>query len=88
MHDKQVSRRRFLHLGAAAGGGAVFGLGSIGPASAATAKVPKQTVNYQAAPKGQSRCGTCSFFQSPSSCNYVDGPISPSGWCMLYQPKK
>jgi hypothetical protein len=85
--DNQVSRRRFLRLGAAAGGGAVLGIASIGSASAETAKVAKQTVSYQGTPKGQARCATCSFFQAPSSCNYVNGPINPSGWCMLYHAK-
>jgi hypothetical protein len=86
--DENISRRRFLRMGAVAGTGAVFGAGLVGSrADAATAKVPKQTVSYQGAPKGASRCATCSFFEAPASCNYVDGPISPSGWCMLYQPK-
>lgn len=86
--QEPLSRRRFLRFGAAAGSGAVIGLGLIGGSSAAaTAKVPKQTVSYQQTPKGQARCGTCSFFQAPSGCNYVEGPINPSGWCTLYQAK-
>ena len=85
--DEQISRRRFLHLGAAVGGGALLGLATTDKAAAATAKVAKQTVNYQASPKGQARCATCSFFQAPASCNYVNGPITPTGWCMLYQPR-
>lgn len=85
---KPLSRRRLLHIGALAGGGAV-GLGLFGPsfANAATAKVSQQTVNYQQTPKGLARCGACSFFQAPSSCNYVEGPINPSGWCTLYRAK-
>ncbi len=83
-----LSRRCFLRLGAAAGSGAAIGLNLIGgSASATTTKVPKQTVNYQQTPKGQARCATCSFFQAPSGCSYVDGPINPSGWCVLYQSK-
>lgn len=83
----RVSRRRFLILGAGAGG-AIAGLGLLGPrAEAATAKVSKQTVSYQQGPKGEAHCGTCSFFQAPGSCNYVDGPISPAGWCVLYKKK-
>ena len=86
---KPVTRRRFLHFGAVAGGGAAIGLGFFGPsfADAETAKVPKQTVSYQQTPKGQARCGTCAFFQAPSSCNYVEGSINPTGWCMLYRAK-
>jgi len=84
-----LARRHFLRLGAVACGGAAIGVGLFGPpfADAATAKVSKQTVGYQQTPKGQARCGTCSFFQAPSSCNYVDGPINQSGWCTLYKAK-
>ena len=85
--QKHVSRRHFLHLGAAASGGAMLGFASVGSADAATAKVAKQTVSYQPSPKGQAHCGNCSFFQAPSSCNYVDGPINTSGWCVLYKSK-
>lgn len=85
---RPLSRRRFLRIAAAAGSGTIVGLNLIGgSASGATAKVPKQTVNYQQTPKGQARCGTCSFFQAPSGCSYVEGPINPSGWCTLYHAK-
>ena len=80
-----VSRRHFLQAGAVAGG-AIIGLRS-GTAHAATAKVAQGTVSYQTSPKGPARCGTCSFFQAPSGCNFVNGPISPTGWCMLYKAK-
>lgn len=83
----RVSRRRFLVLGAGAGG-AIASLELFGPrVEAATAKVSKQTVSYQQNPKGEARCGTCSFFEAPGSCNYVDGSISPAGWCVLYKKK-
>ena len=83
---KQLSRRRFLIIGAHAGGAAVAAA-SMSSAADATAKVPKQTVNYQMSPKGPARCGSCSYFQAPASCNFVDGAISPSGWCVLYKAK-
>lgn len=85
---RPLSRRRFLGIGAAAGSGAIIGLSLVGgSSSAATAKMSKQTVNYQPSPKGQARCGTCSFFQAPSACSYVEGPINPSGWCTLFRAK-
>jgi len=83
--EPRVSRRAFLRAGAAAGG-AIIGLGTRA-ACAATAKVAKDTVNYQMTPKGQARCGACSYFQAPSGCNFVNGPISPTGWCMLFKRK-
>lgn len=86
---RPLSRRRFLRSSAVAGGGAVVGFGLLGSSSAnaATAKVSKQTVGYQPMPKGPARCGACSFFQAPASCNYVEGPINPLGWCTLYRAK-
>jgi hypothetical protein len=83
----RVSRRGFLG-GAAAGGGAMLGIGLIGSrAAAASAKVSPQTVNYQPKPNGNARCGTCAFFEAPSGCKFVQGAVTPAGWCMLYRPK-
>ena len=79
-----VSRRAFLRAGAMTG---VTILGLSSTTEAATSKVAKQTVSYQTSPKGQAHCGNCTFFQPPSSCQYVNGPINPSGWCVLYKRK-
>ena len=80
----RVSRRTFLQTGAVAGGAA---LGFASTAGAATAKVAQATVNYQPSPKGPAHCGACAYFQAPSNCNFVNGPISPYGWCVLFKPK-
>jgi anaerobic selenocysteine-containing dehydrogenase len=80
-----ISRRSFLHAGAVAGSGAILGLAS--SARAASAKVAKETVSYQPSPKGPAHCAACSYFQAPSGCNFVNGPISPSGWCVLFKAK-
>ena len=80
----RVSRRAFLLAGAAAGG-AILGFAST--ARAATAKVAKETVNYQPGPKGPAHCAACTYFQAPSGCNFVNGSISPSGWCVLFKAK-
>jgi len=80
----RVSRRTFLHASGVAGG-AILSLAST--ARATTAKVAKQTVSYQPNPKGPAHCAACAYFQAPSGCNFVNGPISPSGWCMLFKPK-
>ena len=76
------SRRTFLRASAV---GAICGVAV--SARAETAKVPKQTVQYQPSPKGPAHCAACAYFQAPSNCNFVKGPISPSGWCMLFKPK-
>jgi anaerobic selenocysteine-containing dehydrogenase len=78
----RVSRRTFLRASAV---GAICGVAV--SARAETAKVPKQTVQYQPSPKGPAHCAACAYFQAPSNCNFVKGPISPSGWCMLFKPK-
>jgi anaerobic selenocysteine-containing dehydrogenase len=80
----RVSRRTFLRAGVAAGG-AILGFTST--AGAAAAKVAKQAVSYQPSPKGPAHCAACTHFQAPSGCNLVDGPISPTGWCVLFKPK-
>jgi len=76
------SRRTCLRASAV---GAICGVAV--SARAETAKVPKQTVQYQPSPKGPAHCAACAYFQAPSNCNFVKGPISPSGWCMLFKPK-
>ena len=81
-----ISRRRFLG-GAAAGGGALIGIGVLGAPAAAQTKLPQKSVNYQSSPHGSSRCATCASFEPPSSCKFVESPIVPSGWCTLYRAK-
>jgi len=64
---------------------------SLGPkrTNAAT-KTPKTDVQYQFAPKGDQRCGLCASFipaadrQAAGACKIVDGPIPPTGWCVLF----
>ena len=78
----RFSRRMFLRAGAV---GTICGVAA--SARSETAKVAKQTVQYQTSPKGPAHCAACAYFQAPSNCNFVTGPISPSGWCMLFKPK-
>jgi hypothetical protein len=72
------------HASAAfAAGGAVI-LGATLPARAKTAQA---AAGYQNSPKGDASCGNCKNFKPPSSCQLVDGEISPSGWCKFYVKK-
>jgi len=62
------------------------------PAAPATAaapgKVTQASVQYQAQPKGDLKCGECMHFTAESStCKLVDGPISLDGWCSLWSKK-
>ena len=63
------------------------------PANGATAptktpKLAKAGVKYQAQPKGAQKCGSCmNFISASKTCQRVEGPISPEGWCVLWAAK-
>lgn len=81
-----VSRRDFLNI-AAVSGGAVIAASMAVPAAAAPKKFSQKQARYQPIPKSGQRCQNCSLWQAPTSCQQVEGQISPAGWCILYQPK-
>jgi hypothetical protein len=54
---------------------------------AAMAKAAQSAVAYETSPKNGHSCGSCTNFEPPSSCKMVDGAISPSGWCKLWNEK-
>jgi hypothetical protein len=74
---------------AASAAGTTIGVATIigAPTPAAAAKVSQQVVKYQDTPKGEQHCENCLHFQAPSSCQSVDGTVSPQGWCMIYAKK-
>jgi hypothetical protein len=47
-------------------------------------KVSKEKAEYQDAPKDIRMCATCSLFLPPKACKVVEGEVSPSGWCNLF----
>jgi hypothetical protein len=62
--------------------------GANSAAPAATGKVSQASVQYQAQPKGEQKCGSCqNFIAESNSCKLVDGQISPEGWCSLWAKK-
>ena len=80
----RISRRCMLEGAVCAGGVAtMFTTAVIQPAQAA--KVSQKVVNYQESPKGAAMCSNCKLFVAPSSCQTVDGTVSPNGWCSIYQ---
>ena len=88
-HDKDVSphisrrlalTRTALTLGIAAAGMASTRAG-------AQQKLAPDVAKYQAQPKGQQSCAVCVNFQPPNACKFVQGTISPNGWCQLFSPK-
>ena len=68
---------------------------ALGTAAAATAvsqaaaqqKISQADAKYQGTPKGDQHCDGCVNFQPPNACKFVQGDISPSGWCQLFARK-
>jgi hypothetical protein len=80
----RISRRSLLEGAVSAGGVAtIFATAAIQPAQAA--KISQKVVKYQESPKDSAMCSNCKLFVPPSSCQTVDGMISPNGWCAIYQ---
>jgi hypothetical protein len=54
---------------------------------------PKAQVKYQYQPQGAGQCSLCASFApgpdagGPGTCKIVEGPISPTGWCLLFSPR-
>ena len=84
-----VSRRELFRTAVAlTGSAAIFAAGVVSTSARADAeKMSKADALYQDQPKGEQSCANCALFIAPGSCGVVDGTISPSGWCKLYQKK-
>jgi hypothetical protein len=82
---ERISRRVMLT-------GTVLALGAAAAATAVSQSLAQQKISqadakYQATPKGDQRCDGCVNFQPPNACKFVQGDISPSGWCQLFAQK-
>jgi hypothetical protein len=78
---RRISRRVVLT-------GAALALGAAAAATAAAQeKISQADAKYQATPKGEQHCDGCVNFQPPKACKFVQGDISPTGWCQLFTPK-
>jgi hypothetical protein len=80
MSRRVVLRHTALALGVAA-------TGAVTTRAEAQQKISQADAKYQPQPKGQQRCDNCVNFQPPKACKFVQGDISPSGWCQLYAAK-
>lgn len=79
-----LSRRTWLGAAAVLTGAAA----TVMVPRAALAKSSKAEAKYQDQPKGKSAmCGVCKYYQPPTNCQLVEGPISPAGWCPLFEKK-
>jgi hypothetical protein len=84
--DNQRISRRVALSGAALALGAAAIATAVSQA-AAQQKLGQADAKYQGAPKGDQHCDGCINFQPPNACKFVQGDISPSGWCQLFTPK-
>jgi hypothetical protein len=50
-------------------------------------KISQADAKYQTTPKGDQSCDGCANFQPPNACKFVEGDISPNGWCQLFGAK-
>jgi len=70
--------------------GAFAALVAEADAGTAMGHTPKNAVQYQDKPKGGAECDKCRFYingktkTSKGGCTQVAGPISPKGWCLIY----
>jgi hypothetical protein len=51
-------------------------------------KLAKSYAEYGQAKKGGDQCQECRWFRMPSSCELVEGSISPTGWCRFFTEGK
>ena len=82
-NDRQRISRRVVLTGAALALGATA---TVVSQTAAQVKISQATAN-QGTPKGDQRCEGCANFQPPNACKFVEGHISPNGWCQLFVKK-
>jgi hypothetical protein len=79
-----MSRRAALCGAALAGAEALV---TTARPAAAQQKISQTDAQYQATPKGDQHCEACANFQAPKTCKFVQGDISPTGWCQLFAAK-
>jgi len=85
-NDCQRISRRVVLTGTALGLGAAAAAVAVSQA-AAQQKISQADAKYQGTPNGDQHCDGCVNFQPPNACKFVQGDISPSGWCQLFARK-
>ena len=86
MNDcRRISRRVVLTSAALSLGAATAA--AVVSRAVAQQKISQADAKYQTTPKGDQRCDGCANFQPPNACKFVEGDISPNGWCQLFGAK-
>jgi hypothetical protein len=78
-----MSRRRMLAAGVAAGSTSM--LAATG--AKAMIKVSQASVGYKTVAVNGHNCGACKLFEGPSSCRFVEGPVSSDCSCRIWLSK-
>jgi hypothetical protein len=78
--DRAVVRSRRAVLKLAGCAAALLGFSATG----AQAKSSQASAAYRNSPKGRQSCANCMYFEAPSGCGVVRGPVSARGWCNLW----
>jgi hypothetical protein len=86
-NDSRPISRRTVLTGAALALGAGAAVNVVSQ-TAAQEKAGQADAKYQTTPKRDQRCDNCVNFQPPNACKFVEGDISPNGWCLLFFPTK
>ncbi len=50
-------------------------------------KLAQADAKYQPTPNGNDHCALCANFVAPHACKFVQGTVSPNGWCQLFSGK-
>ena len=79
-----ISRRTLMRVATLTG---LVAAGGAASEAFAQAKVSQSQAQYQDHPNDKQTCAGCANFVAPSSCQRVEGKISPNGWCTLYAAK-
>ena len=90
MNNRDNDRQRMSRRVAVSSAAFALGAAAIATAisqAAAQQKIGQADAKYQGTPKGDQHCDGCINFQPPNACKFVQGDISPSGWCQLFTPK-
>ena len=85
-NDSPLISRRMVLTGTSLALGAATTATAVSQA-AAQQKISQAVANYQGTPKGDQRCERRNNFQPSNARKFVQGDISPSGWCQLFAPK-
>ncbi len=72
--------------------GTALALGAVASATTVSSvlaqqKISQEEAKYQGMPKGNQHCDGCVNFEAPNGCKFVQGEVSPNGWCQLFYPK-